>query len=239
MNKKKVLFSGMLVLALVVAVLLYNKSRMDARSTNAILGAVPVTVESVIRQQLANSHSLVGTIHGRNDVAVVAETQGKIVAVRADVGDEVRAGSVIMEVDGELKKAAFEAAEVNYQKAGKDLERQEALFSQKSATDAQVEAARLAFKAIESQYVTARRQYSDTRITSPIDGVVTARPADVGTYVQSGNVVANVVDISALKVKVSVSESVVFRLHPGDKIIVTTDVYPKAAFEGTISPARS
>jgi RND family efflux transporter MFP subunit len=123
---------------------------------------------------------------------------------------------------------------VNYEKARKDLERQEALSSQKSTTDAQLEGARLAFKAIESQYVLAKRQYNDTRITSPIDGVVTARPANVGTYVQSGNVVANVVDISSLKVRINVNENDVFRLRKGDKVTVTTDVYPKAVFPGSI-----
>lgn len=234
MKKSKVILAGLVILGAIVAVLIYNKSRMDARSKNAILGAVPVSVDSVVRRELANTHALVGTLYGRNDVAVVAETQGKIVSVRAEVGDVVRAGSIIMQADDELKKAAFEASEVNYVKTKRDLERQEALYAQKSVTDAQLEGARFAFKAIESQYVTARRQYEDTRITSPIDGVVTSRPVNVGNYVQSGNVVANVVDISSLKVKISVNENDVFRLHPGDKVKVTTDVYPKASFEGVI-----
>jgi RND family efflux transporter MFP subunit len=234
MNKTKALLWGTAILAIIVAVLLYNKSRMDARAKNAVLGAVPVTVATVMKQELTNTHALVGTIAGRNDVAIVAETQGKIVAVRAEIGDAVRAGSLIMQVDDELKKAAYEAAEVNYEKVKRDLERQEALFAQQSTTDAMLEAARLGFKAVEAQYVLAKRQYNDTRITSPIDGVVTARPANVGTYVQSGNVVANVVDISALKVRINVSENDVFRLRKGDNVTVTTDVYPKAVFEGSI-----
>ncbi len=234
MNKKKVILWGSFVLALLVTVLLYNKSRMDAKSQNGILGAIPVSVGPVVRQQLTNTHALVGTVYGRNDVAVVAEVQGKIVAMRVDVGDPVHAGTVLMQVDDEMKKAAFEAAEVNYEKAKKDLERQQALSAQKASTDAQLESARLSFKAVESQYVTARRQYNDTKITSPIEGVVTARPVNLGSYVQSGNVVANVVDISTLKVKINVSENLVFRLHPGDLVTVTTDVYPKAVFQGTL-----
>ncbi len=159
---------------------------------------------------------------------------GKVTAVHAEVGDRVRAGSVIVQLDDELKKAAFDAASVTYEKARKDLERQEALHAQASTTDAQLEGARLAFKATEAQYVLAKRQYGDARVVSPIDGVVTARGVNVGTYVQSGNVVANVVDISSLKVRVNVNENDVFRLRPGDKVNVTTDVYPKATFPGTI-----
>jgi RND family efflux transporter MFP subunit len=234
MNTKKLILWGTLTLAVIVAILMYNKSRMDAKSKNLILGAVPVTVAPVTRVQLSNSHALVGTVAGRNDVAVVAETQGRIVEVAAEVGDHVRAGAVIVRVDDELKKAAYDAATVTYEKAKRDLQRQEALHGQQSTTDALLEAARLGVKAAEAQYVLAKRQYTDSRVTSPIDGVVTARGVNVGTYVQSGNVVANVVDISSLKVKVSVNENDVFRLHPGDKVTVTSDVYPKAAFAGTI-----
>jgi RND family efflux transporter MFP subunit len=47
-------------------------------------------------------------------------------------------------------------------------------------------------------------------------------------------VVANVVDISRLKVKVSVAEQDAFKLKAGDKVEVTTDVYPGVTFEGRI-----
>ena len=234
MNKNKILLSGLVILGVIVAVLMYNKSQMDAKSKNTIMGFVPVSVEPAVRRQMTNTHSLVGTVVGRNDVAIVSETQGKIVSVRAEVGDRVKAGTILMQADDELKKAAYEAAQVSYDKAKKDLERHEALLGQKSSTDAQLESARFAFKAAESQYILARRGYNDTRIASPIDGVITARPANVGTYVKSGDVVADVVDVSALKVKVSVNENDVFRLHTGEIVTVTTDVYPKATFTGKI-----
>src|SRR5690606_13668282 len=103
-----------------------------------------------------------------------------------------------------------------------------------SVTDAQFEAARLAFLSAEAQYITAKRQYNDTKIKAPISGVITSRLVDLGNYVNTNNVVANIVDISKLKVKLNVAEKDAFKLKPGDEVEVTTDVYPGQTFKGKI-----
>jgi RND family efflux transporter MFP subunit len=239
MKKKKALIISVTILAVIVAILLYNKSRMEAKSRPDLLTAIPVTVAKAEKMKLTEQQSFVGTIAAHNDVAIVAETQGRVVAVLAQVGDYTPAGSVLVQVDDELKRAAYEAAEVQYEKSKKDFERVESLRKENSASDQQYESARLAFKAAEAQFVAARRQYNDTKIKTPISGVVTSRLVDVGTMVQNGMVIANVVDISKLKVKINVPEKDVFKLQVGDKVNVTTDVYPGVTFEGTISTISS
>ncbi len=235
MTRLKVVFGVVIVLGITVAVLLSNKSRMQAKSRAEEVRFFPVTVSQVDKETLSRELSLVGTIVGANDVAVVSETQGKITKVLANVGDDVKAGDVLVQVDDELKRAAFEAADVNFEKAKKDLERYQAMKKEHSVSDAQFEGIRLAYKTAEAQYITARRQYNDTKIKSPIAGVVTSRPYDVGTMVQNNTVVANVVDISRLKVKLNVAEGDVFAMQTGDSVRVTTDVYPGTTFHGTIS----
>jgi len=239
MNRKKITIVSITVLAAIIAILMYNKSRMEAESKTDILLSIPVSVTTVERQKVSSDRSLVGTITANNDVSVVSETQGKITAVMAEVGQYVPAGSALVQVDDELKKASFASAEVNYEKAKKDLERFESLSKQNSATDQQLEAVRLAAKAAEAQYIVAHRQYNDARIISPISGMVTARPVDVGTYVQNGTPVANIVDISKLKVKLNVAERDVFRMQAGDPVEISTDVYPGVKFTGKISTISS
>lgn len=239
MKRLKIIFGVVIVLGITVAVLLSNKSRMQARSKNDEIKFLPVSVVEVGKQKLSETLSLVGTITATNDVAIAAETQGKVTAVRAEIGDYVKAGSVIVQLDDELKQAAHATAEVNYQKAKKDLERYEALVKDNSVSDSQLEGARLSFKSAEAQYIVAKRQYNDAKIKTPISGIVTARPVDVGTNVQMNNIVANVVDISRLKVRLNVSERDAFRLKEGDKVSVTTEVYPGETFEGKVASISS
>jgi RND family efflux transporter MFP subunit len=234
MKKIKVLGMTALILGAVIGVLLYNKSKMEAMSRTDVLSSIPVSVSTVGPQRAGEARDLVGSVAANNDVAIVSETQGRVVKVMAEVGDYKPAGSVIAQVDDELKRANFATAEVNYLKAKRDMERFESLVKEDAATDQQVEAARLASKSAEAQFITARREYADTKITTPISGTVTSRPVDVGTYVQKGMAVANVVDISRLKVNLNVSERDVFRLKAGDTVEISTNVYPGAKFEGTI-----
>lgn len=235
MKRLKIIFGIVIVAGITIAVLISNKSRMQARSRADEVRFFPVTVTPVLKQRLSEDIALVGTVVGNNDVAVVSETQGKITKVCVRVGDEVKAGDVLMQVDDELKRAAFEAAEVNYEKTKKDYQRYSTMMKEHSVSTAQLEGARLAYKSAEAQFIIARRQYNDTRIKSPIAGIVTARPLDIGTMVQNNTVVANVVDISRLKVKLNVAEQDVFKMMVGDSVTVTTDVYPGVVFAGQIA----
>lgn len=238
--KRIKLISGVLIaLVFTVVMLLNNRSKMQARSKPDEVHFLPVTVGQVAKEKLSESVSLVGTITASNDVAIVSETQGKVTRVLANVGDRVQAGSTIVEVDDELKKAAYATAEVNYEKARKDRERYESLIKDSSVSDIQLEGTRLAFKSAEAQYIVARRQYNDTKIKTPISGIVSARPVDIGTMIQNNTTIANVVDISKLKVKLNVSEQDAFRIKVGDNVDVTTEVYPGITFEGKVSTISS
>lgn len=225
------------VLAGIIAILLNNKAKSDAKAAKSqeTEKAVSVATISVSKSTMSETLSLIGTITANNDVAIVSETSGRVVAIGAKVGDYKPAGSVIVQVDDELKLANFKSAEVAYEKAKKDLERYEALLKEGGISDAQVESARLNFKSAEAQYIVARRQLRDTRITTPISGIVTERKVDIGAMVSAGMTVANVVDIAKLKVKVNVAEQDVFKLKVGEEVEVTTDVYPNVKFKGAIA----
>ncbi|MEO8400046.1 MAG: efflux RND transporter periplasmic adaptor subunit, partial [Ignavibacteriaceae bacterium] len=234
MKKLKYFIVLFLVVGGIIAILLNNKSKLQAKSKNEKIEAYPVKVVPVERKNTEKSLELVGTIEANNDVAIISEAQGKVVGVYAKVGDYKTKGSTIIQLDNELKLAAFKTAEVNYEKAKKDFERYEALYQQKSVTDAQRENIKLALQSAEAQYIVAKREYNDTKITTPISGVITSRIVDVGNYVQKASPVANVVDIAKLKVKLNVSEKDAFQLKEGDKVEVKTDVYQGLTFNGKI-----
>lgn len=235
MKRLKVIAIGVVLLGAIVGTLWHNKMQMQAKSKTTVVTSYPVSVTTVSKEHLTESLSLVGTISASNDVAIVAETRGRVVAVHANVGDAKAAGSVLVQVDDELKKAEFIKAEVNYERAKKDAERYTALRAERAATEWQKESAWQAFKVAEAQYIAARKEYRDTKISTPIAGVVNARPVDIGTMVQPGMVVANVVDISKLKVRLNVAERDAFKLKVGDPVEITTDVYPGVTFNGTIA----
>lgn len=242
MKKGKLILSTVAVLVVIVAILFMNKKKMASYTAGGIKDVYYVSVEKVAKKNLSESLSMVGTVYANNDVNIVSETSGKVTAVFAKVGDYKSAGSVLFQVDDELKKAALMSAEANYEKAKKDYERTQTLFQQKAATDAQLDMAKLGAANAEAQYIVAKRQMADTKIKTPISGFVTARYIDLGSMVQGApqaTLVANVVDISRVKVKLNVSEKDAFILKTGDQVSVTSDVYPQATFTGRVESIGS
>ena len=237
--KMKIALFAVLITVLIFGIYSCNKAKSDGQNSAnaAIATSYSVSVVTASKQDVTDKFSQVGTIVAYNDVAVLSETSGRVVKVTAEVGDYKPAGSVLIEVDSELREAAYKAANVTYEKAKKDLDRYEALYKEGSISDSQIEQARWSYQSAESQYIVARRQLSDTKITTPISGIVTARNVNIGSMVMGApqaTLVANVVDISRLKVKVNVAEKDVIRLKVGEKVEVTTDVFPNEVFTGSI-----
>lgn len=236
--KRSIFILGMVVLV-VAAFLLLRGTDTKPVSANAISTDVPVSVIAVQKQRLASSISLAGTINASNDVNVVSETQGSVRQVHLKIGDIVKVGTVLVEVEDDIPRSNLTTAEISFQKAKRDFERSETLFQENSISRAQLDAGRLAMQASENQLEIARRQLENTKIKTPIAGTVNSRFVDVGTMVQPGMPVANIVDITTLKVRVNVSEREAFQLKPGDPVDIVTDVYPDRKFQARVDNIAS
>jgi len=242
MKHWKSIVSVVVILVIIIAVLFMNKRKMAATTAGGIKDVYYVSVEKVAKKNLSETLSLVGSIYANNDVNIISEAAGKITAVFTKIGDYKQAGSVLFQVDDELRKAAFMSAEANYEKAKKDYERFQTLYQQKSVSDSQLDQAKLGAALAETQYIVAKRQLEDTQIKTPISGYITARNVDLGSMVQGApqpTLVANIVDISKLKVKLNLAESDAFLVKVGDQVKVTVDVYPGVAFKGRIESISS
>ncbi|HEY6951873.1 MAG TPA: efflux RND transporter periplasmic adaptor subunit [Bacteroidota bacterium] len=239
MKYKKTMLTLGAAAAVVAAILLMRGPATRQVSTSAMSTDVPVSVATAKKQSLASTVSLAGTISANNDVNVISETQGSVRKVHLNVGASVAAGTVLAEVEDEIPRSSLSTAEISYQKAKRDFERSETLFQENSISPAQLDAARLAMKAAENQTEIARRQVENTKIKSPITGTVNAKYVDVGTMVQPGMAVANIVDITTLKVRVNVSEREAFQLKPGDPVEIGTDVYPGRKFQARVDNIAS
>jgi RND family efflux transporter MFP subunit len=235
MNKKVLLLIGSLVVVVLIAFVLFNnKAEMERKANIAPITSIPVSVVSATKQNIQRNLTQVGVIVAINDVNIVSEVSGKIINVLAKEGTYVAAGAPIVKVDDTLLNAKFLATQTSYQKSQKDWERKQALYKDQLISDAELELARQTFKATEAQYIADQKQYQNTLVTSPISGVVTSRPVNIGTMLNPGTVVANIVDISMFKVKLNVGEEDAFTLKAGDVVTIETDVYPGVKFTGRI-----
>jgi RND family efflux transporter MFP subunit len=223
------------IIGAMVMTLQSNKAKSEAKAKSVTVRPFAVSVIPVERRELSTSLVLVGTILPNREVTVSSETQGRLRAVSNNIGQPKPAGSVLAQVDDELKRTAVQMAEVTLEKAKKDLERLKQAQTENALPEQSIDNAVYAVETAEVQLATARRQLRDARITVPFSGVVSAKFAEVGGMVSPGTPIASIVDISTLKVKLNVSESDVLSMHLGDQVEVTSDIHPDASITGRIT----
>jgi RND family efflux transporter MFP subunit len=222
------------VVFLIGFVLFNNKAAMEKKAKTDVLTSYPVSVISVTSEQLTNQLSQVGTIVSNNDVTVVSEISGKVTAVMAAQGSYVQKGSPLLKIEDAVPEANFIAAQANYEKAQNDYGSYKTLYAKGLISESDLDSARLVFKSAEAQYIGAQKQYHNSVITSPITGIVTARPVNIGDMVNPGTTVANVIDNSLFKVELNIGEKDAFKIKAGDGVTVTTDAFPGVKIMGTV-----
>jgi RND family efflux transporter MFP subunit len=186
------------------------------------------------------------------EVKVGSRVSGVVTRLRANIGDHVRAGEVIAEIDdaefrarvaqneASLAKARAEAelARVNLDRLGTMAEREFVSRQQVDAAESALQVALAQERLAEANLESARIQLSYTRITAPVSGVV----ASVAT--QEGETVAasfaaptfvNIIDLDRLEVQAYVDETDIGRIQEGQAARFSVDSYPAEEFEGIVT----
>ena len=107
-------------------------------------------------------------------------------------------------------------------------ERLQALLAKKNQIIARIDQAK-------ADTANAEAFLSHTRILSPIDGIVTTKPADLGQMAAPGTHLLSVEDESHYRLEALVEESRISRIHLGDTVSVSIDALGQKPMAGQVS----
>ena len=200
---------------------------------------VLVKTAKVTLQELNQPQTWLGTFEPNREIRILSETNGKVVKVGISEGDRVSAGQVIAQVDSDILQYQILAAEANFQETQADVKRYQNLTKGEAVAQIQLEKANLAAKSAESQLKVLQKQLKNTTIVAPFSGTITAKMFDLGSVLGVGAPVAQLTDISAVKLVISVPEKDIVKFKEGQNVNVTTDVFPDQQFAGRINMVGS
>lgn len=170
--------------------------------------ALAVTALRAVRGELVEGIRASGTVAGAREAFIVSETQGLVRSVGFNLGDAVREGQELLRVDDRIAALNLERAEDQYESARLELEATERLAAAGKSSPADLTRARGAESGAKAQYETALKTLNDTRLRSPISGVIASKEevVTVGATLNPGQRVARVVDVSGFRLTVGVGE---------------------------------
>lgn len=237
---KKVIISVIitgLALAGIVYVLQQNKARSE--SITKIVAqentAVAVKVDTATYLSLHLGYHVNGIFTPNQEVKISAEAAGRVSRVLVDEGDHVRAGQVLAFIESDKQEVTVSNAKAVYQNAQAELKRYESAYATGGVTKQQLEQVKLKLENAKSNLESAKIAAGDVYIRASFAGIVNQRSVEPGSYVSPGQVLFDIVDVPALKLRVHVDEKNIAAVQVGQPVKVEASVFPNKSWTGKVT----
>lgn len=159
---------------------------------------------------------------------IAPQSGGRIISIKAEVGDFVQKGQVLAQMD----KAQLEQAELQLNNLKSEYDRAKALYEKGGVSKSD-------FETIELQYKVANTTYenllTNTILKSPLNGVVSARNYDEGDMYTMSAPLYVVQQINPIKAFVAVSEKNYSLLKKGIKVEFTPEALNGKKYIGEVT----
>ena len=239
-TKKKVWFIlAIVIVLLLVAFLLWksgssNKTAATEKPDNAETteqkAALTVTVVQPEQQNWKQTFTANGNIAAWQEVVIGSELSGqRLTRVNVNVGDEVKRGQVLAEINSDTIRADLASAKASYAEAQAVLAdavtnnkriqqlRNTGAISAQELTQYQTSqaTAQARLDASRAQIESNQLRLAQTQVISPDNGVISARTATVGSLAQTGQELFRLIRDHRLEWRAEVTTSDLYKLKQG------------------------
>lgn len=179
-----------------------------------------ISVNEVKKQPFYHYVDVQGKVDGEENIAVSAQTLGVISKIYIHEGDAVKAGQVLMELDGSVMKQGIEELKSSLKFVTDLYNKQKELWDQKIGSEVQYLQAKNNKESLENKLKTLEEQLGMTQIKSPINGTIEEIPVKVGQALSPGFNAARVVNFSKIKVVADIAEAFTAKIKEGNDVLV-------------------
>lgn len=137
---------------------------------------------------------------------VAAQITGRVLEVRADAGQRVKQGELLMRIDAREAAGSDASARATLAQAAAAYERAKNLHAQKFISQAALDQAAAAFKAAQGSAVASGAGASHGTVTAPIAGLVAQRHVETGDMATPGKPLITIFDPRGLRVIASLPQ---------------------------------
>jgi membrane fusion protein (multidrug efflux system) len=223
-------------------------NKQDAAANKAADKAFSVDVAHPSYEEVSHTLEAVGSFLPEDEMTVGAEVDGTIKKLFVDEGTIVQKDQPLLEIDDEKFRLAVEETEAQLRESQARLANSKSTLTRMSKlmhdgvvdqqrfddAKTQVVLHQAAVEKLQAMLNQAQKSLRDTYVATPMEGIVSDRMVAVGEYVKVGAALVKVVDSNPLKLAFSLPEKDAGLLRSGQKVLISTRVYPGAAFEGSI-----
>lgn len=229
-------------------------SACGEQEQSAVKGPAPTVINTVPVElrPLEISESAIGAVENIFDPRIAAEVAGRVTRVLTEVGQTVRKGDLLAEIDSadlNIQRRADTAEVARLQALLTNQEgvvrRQQKLVAENFISQNAVDDAIAQRNALREQLAAARAQLdanqnslSKTRILSPLSGAVEERLISPGEYVKVGDPLFRLVGKELMRARLPFPESAAPRLKVGQSVLLSSPLAPQSVLTAQIDEIR-
>lgn len=203
-----------------------------AEKRSAPIHLVETTTLSMQPVDLSRERS--GTLRAAKTVQIFSQEEGKIEKLAVQIGDQVNAGDLLIQLDNRLLNAQINRAEALRLKAEKEQARQQTLANKNLAPVQTLTQAETDLAVAKADLALLKTRLGYTQITAPISGVITQRLSEAGNIAERFSHLLTLEDTQTLILDLPVSERLLPYLEVGVAVPLQIDALPGQVFQGTV-----
>lgn len=225
------------IINIIIFKLVSNKTKIDEKKQSVQVENIyiPVTIAPVIQQTQQVNIFKTGVFTPFKEAKVLSMSSGNVQRLLFELGDDVHKGQTLAVIDTQLLEFELQKNESNVSKLKRDVQTYTELLDGNATTREKVDDIRQNYNDALNQSNQLRKQIDDASIKAPTGGIISTKLIEEGMFVSAGTEIASIVNLSQLKVQVYLTEAEVYQVTMGQKIKLTTEVYPDKVFTGTIT----
>lgn len=240
MHKKKMSGLVSITVAVIFLIAVYavanvKKDSMDTPIATATTPKVKVALATVQRSNAVNVISGIGELEAARQVQVAAEIEGRVAKVAFKSGQLVIAGQTLVRLNDAPEQAGLVRLGAQLRNAESVYARTHSLVSKNAATQEQLDTALAARDMALGAVREMQALIAQKTIRAPFSGVIGIRRVHEGQYLNAGEQIANLVDVSTLHANFSLDEQSTSELEIGQTVEVLVDAQPSGNFQAKIS----
>ena len=202
----------------------------DAKKSDAI----PVEVARVSRRAIAASYSGTAPLEARAESQVVAKTSGVALQVLAEEGQQVKAGQVLVRLDGARLALQVAQSAAQVRKLEANYNRSLQLSRQQLISANDLDQLKYDLENARATNRLANLELSYTSVVAPMSGVIASKSIKPGNFVQINTPIFRIVDNSRLEATLNVPERELETIKAGLPVLLQVDALPGKTFAGAV-----
>ena len=195
---------------------------------------LPAEVVTVTTQVLDKKISAVGNLQANESILLRPEQSGRIETILFSEGTRVDKATPLFKLNSAIYDAELKEAKARVQLSRTEYERARNLLKKRVGSAQERDSALAKLRVDQAQEALAQTRLDKMTIKAPFSGYVGLRLVSPGDFVDQGDNLVELTDLSTLKIDFRIPEIYLQILQVGRQLNITVDAFPGKTIQGTI-----